>query len=80
MFKQRGQPFNSHSPHKSRLKAVGLNKKARSDGKVSTTLNQVDELGDIRRIVLPVSVNLNIDVITKVSGVLVPSLNSTANT
>ena len=62
------------------MEAVSLDQKTRPNGKVSSILNQFNELRDIRRVVLSIAVNLNIDVVAKALGILVPSLDSTANT
>ena len=61
------------------MEAVSLDQKTRPNGKVSSILNQFNELRDIRRVVLSIAVNLNIDVVAKALGILVPSLDSTAD-
>ncbi len=61
------------------MEAVSLDQKTRPNGKVSSILNQFNKLRDIRRVVLPIAVNLNIDVVTEALGILMPSLDSSTD-
>lgn len=61
------------------MEAVSLDQKTRPNGKVSSILNQFNELRDIRRVVLSIAVNLNIDVVAKALGILMPSLDSSTD-
>ena len=62
------------------METVGLDQESRAYRQTSPTLNQLNKLRYIRRIMLAIAVNLNVNIIAKSLSILMPRLDRPTDT